>query len=108
MKSGNRQTLVLFDIGGVLLKTDFSTFYEKCADLSNRTPEEFKQVYLPLWSDAVRGRVDERRHMAELEKLIGKKMPEGKLIEIIKLLWPGQIDDVVKLKRKAYQNGYAV
>jgi len=103
-----RDTLVLFDIGSVLVKLDFNRFYQRCAEASGQNPEEFRKSYFQLEMDSLMGAVTAQEYLNRLQRLLKTRLTERELRDITSLTWPGQIDEVVDLKRKVYENGYAV
>ncbi len=103
-----RDTLVLFDIGSVLIKLDFDRFYQRCAELAGQPPQEFRKSYFQLEMDSLMGAVTAQEYLNRLQRLLKTQLTERELREVTSLTWPGQIDEVVDLKRRVYEEGYAV
>jgi FMN phosphatase YigB (HAD superfamily) len=100
--------LVLFDIGGVLLKLQYGGFYEAAAKASGRfSPEGFKKLYIAshLEEDALRGDIDAEEFYSGLQSLIESV---SDIKGILKNAWDSPIEDMVRLKEEVYRSGAAV
>lgn len=113
-KQQGRKTLVLFDIGAVLLELDYDTFFREAAKLSldGKSAEKFRAAYTAenLEPNFHTGKINRQDYLSRLEKLINprKKLSEKKLTELVGMRYKGQIDPVVELKRRLHEAGYAV
>jgi hypothetical protein len=79
-----RKTLVLFDVGAVLLTMNFRRLYEGAAALSGAiTPEEFKSRYVESRIDilACKGLISRSESVERLRKLIGPREPKQRVHE---------------------------
>jgi FMN phosphatase YigB (HAD superfamily) len=109
----NRKTLVLFDVGGVLLALNFRRFYERAAALGGTlTPEEFKSRYVESRLDflACKGLVSRRGSVEMLRGIIGPGEPvsDGFIESLVESCWSGPIPVLVELKRRVHEAGYSV
>ena len=110
---GQYKTLVLFDVGAVMLKLDYLDFYSKSASFTGETPKSFSKKFA---ESGIEKEVSTRRGYiptfnAEFRKLLGEKgkgLTDPQLMEIYSLAWPGQIDEVVRLKKRVFESGNAV
>lgn len=103
-----KHPLVLFDIGGVLLKLQFSEFYQAAARASGRhSPEEFKEIYVTsrLEEKALRGQITAAEFYAGLRNIVGES---SDVSEIIMKMWDAPVEDMVHLKEEVYKSGVAV
>lgn len=113
MEKTKRRTLVLFDVGGVLLKIEFSRFYEEAARLSQHlSPHDFKKAYLSsnLEVDFLSGRIKTADYMNQLRTIIspGKSIPKEELLRVVSYCWKEPMYDMIELKRKVYESGCCV
>ena len=108
-----RKTLVLFDVGAVLLTMNFRRLYEGAAALSGAiTPEEFKSRYVESRIDilACKGLISRSESVERLRKLIGPREPvTDELIEsLVDSCWLVPVREIVKLKQRVHEAGYTV
>jgi FMN phosphatase YigB (HAD superfamily) len=109
----NRETLVLFDVGGVLLTLNFQSFYDQAAALAGTlTPGEFKSRYVESRIDflACKGLISKRESIQMLRKLIGsrKPVPDELIVSLVESCWSDPIRELVELKRRVHEAGYSV
>lgn len=105
------QTLVLFDIGGVLLKLDYSSFYERGAEYSGKTPTNFEEEYIKsgLEKGAINGTIKQEEYFERLQGLVSPtKLAPANLKDLISLFWTGQAEEVIETKRKVHKAGFSV
>ncbi|MEK6868323.1 MAG: hypothetical protein AABX98_05880 [Nanoarchaeota archaeon] len=107
-----KNTLVLFDIGCVLIKLNFKGFYEAAAKVSKQNATMIEKAYATstLEIDAVEGRIKDQEYCDELKKLIEprREVSQKELEEIMKHLWPRMIQECIDIKRELANAGYAV
>lgn len=108
-----KNTLVLFDVGGVLLKLDFNRFYKAAARLSgSMNTSEFKNKYVESGIEfmAIKGEIKAADYLQMLREIISpkKEIPNDELRRIIGYCWKEQVDEAVSLKRRLHENGYSV
>ncbi len=112
-----RKTLIFFDIGGVLLSLDYSSFYQAAADLSsgNLTADEFKKEYfrLELEKKALLGNITIEDYLKAIQNIISghlkNRVPTLEdITEALKCCWKEEIKEMVDLKKKLYQQGYTI
>ena len=74
-----KKQIVLFDLGGVLIQLDFSTFYEQAAILSDErlTPQQFREKLKQGKVEIRRlsGELTTRQYFDELEAIIKPSKP---------------------------------
>ena len=109
----NRKTLVLFDVGGVMISLNFQGFYNRAAALSGSlTPGEFKNRYVESRIDflACKGFISRRENVQMLRRLIGPREPvPDELIEsLVESAWLDPIRELIELKRRVHEAGYPV
>lgn len=103
-------TLVLWDVGGVLLRLAYSGFYERGGELTNKTPEEFKAWYIQskLEERALTGAIRKQQYFQALrEKIAPVKLTDQQLKDWISLFWGNQVDETVDLKKRIHEKGYS-
>jgi FMN phosphatase YigB (HAD superfamily) len=108
-----RKTLVLFDVGGVLLALNFQTFYDRAAALAGiLTPGEFKSRYVASRIDflACKGLISRTESVEMLRGLIGPREPvtDDFIESLVQSCWSKPIGEIVELKRRVHEAGYAV
>ncbi|MBI4438998.1 hypothetical protein HY640_03655 [Candidatus Woesearchaeota archaeon] len=108
----NKDTLILFDVGGVLLQLDFGRFNSEAAKLSGTmTAEEFKEQYTKTDFEMLRltGKISPEQHFEYLRKLIGREeLTMEELKELYTCIYKAQIDENVQLKKELHEKGYTV
>ena len=108
-----RDTLVLFDLGAVLIRINFNKFYEAAARLSkDKNPEEFKKAYISSGIDIkiMNGDMSGTDFLRNVQKLINpkRKVSDSELKTIFGYFLGAQIDEMVDLKKRIYKTGHAV
>jgi FMN phosphatase YigB (HAD superfamily) len=109
---GKRKTLVLFDVGAVLVKLDYKSFFEKAAEIKGCAKEEFVQMYNAsnIEVDAMLGKISSEENLEKVARLISPScpLPNEQVKALLKLSWPGEIREVVDLKKRIFQAGYSI
>jgi len=102
--------LVLFDVGGVLLRLDFNLFYEAAAKAAGTTAEEFRKIYADsrLEVRSLDGTINKNEYFGGIRYLIGKNLTNEEIGLIKERAWASQIDEMVGLKKRVYEAGNAV
>jgi HAD superfamily hydrolase (TIGR01509 family) len=131
-----KRTLVLWDVGAVLVKLTYDRFYKRGAELCNqyamqsmitqdmktKTPEMFKQEFAAsgIEEQQVRGRLSTDEFLAELGKMFSPKermiiSPEmvyyhkkESALELVMNCWGDSIDENITIKRRVHEAGYSV
>lgn len=106
------KTLILFDIGAVLIKLSYGNFYREAAKHSPLNETEIETAYLKSGLDdrTNRGEVNAKEFMKELKACLQfpSHMTEQQLEKIVDHKFPGEIVEMIDLKRKLHKKGYAV
>lgn len=105
------KSLVLFDVGGVLLELNYSGLYRRGAELTGTTPEQFKQRYNDdgLELEAMTGAISNEEYQIRMKKMLGNpKMSCTELEANVSICWGKDIKPVVALKQRAYFEGNAL
>ncbi len=104
------ENLVLFDVGGVLLRLDFKRFYRAAGKAAGISPDEFKDAYvkskLELYS--LKGAINKQEYFAGIRKLIGRNISDDEIGEIKEKLWVDKVSETIDLKKRIYESGNAV
>jgi FMN phosphatase YigB (HAD superfamily) len=107
-----RNTLVLFDVGAVLVKLDYKSFFDKAAEIRGCAREEFVQMYNAsnIEIDSILGKMDAQENLEKVGKLVSPSchLSNEQTGVLLKLNWPGEIREVVDLKHKVFKAGYSV
>ncbi len=103
-----KKTLILFDIGGVLVELNFKEFYKEAARISGKhTKESFKEAY--IHSDInrlyLRGEITTKQYQERLERIIGNRID---LVALWKKAYKRPISEMVELKKQLFEAGHAV
>ncbi len=108
----NHSTLILFDIGGVLLELDYGQFYERAAKLSSHlTAEDFKKRYIEsgLEGSFLKGQLTINHYLNRIQKEIyHEKIDKEKIIEANNRCWKHPINEVINLKKRLHETGYSI
>lgn len=105
------KTLVLFDVGGVLLELNYSKLYKAGAKVSGETTENFKQKYIVsrIEPRVLSGEISHPQYLQELRILLGNEsLTEGQLAKIIRNAWGDKISETIELKKQIAEKGYSV
>jgi FMN phosphatase YigB (HAD superfamily) len=107
-----RKILILFDVGAVLVRLDFRSFFEESAKIGRNTAEQIKEAYVAsnLEKDCAEGQINKAAYYQRVRTLIQPKakISQEQLEQLVGLMWPGQIDEMVALKEELYKQGYVV
>ncbi len=107
----DKNTLILFDLGNILVKTDFSAFYRGMSALSDgMSVDEFRQSYEAKKVEAARlsGSISTEQYLDELRKMINRKVSDEQLKLVFSRVINSEIKETVSLKKRLFQSGYAV
>jgi len=104
-------TLIVFDVGGVLVKTDFGAVYRCWSELSGKhDPEEIKALYTASELEKTQNRGDNINFAEEVRKKVLHN-PDVSVEDIIRgfeLSVPDQISGIVDFKQKLSSKAYKV
>ncbi len=101
-----KQSLVLFDVGAVLLKLNYANVYQAGARISGRSIEEYKKLSSKLEVDVLNGDITYERHQRRIRDLLKRPdMTREELENFVKQTWGGEITPVVNLKQRVYFEG---
>jgi len=108
-----QKTLILFDMGGVLLKLDYNTFYRKVASISKTMSESnFKEKYIKSGIEllALKGKIPTSIFINKLKIIIRptKQLSYKDVKNIFQHCWGKPINEMIKLKQQLYEAGYVV
>lgn len=107
-----RKTLILFDIGAVLIQLRYGDFYREAAKYSMLDADVIERAYLEssLDDQINRGDINAEQFLAALRKCLelSANVTEDQLEDIIKHKFPGVIGEMIALKRELHEAGYAV
>ncbi len=111
-KSDNKKTLVLFDVGGVLVKLNFSKFYNEVIKLSkNISVDEFKKRFSnEIQKYSLTGNLALEEYFEKLRGIIssGKYISNKEFEDLFAFALGESIDEIIKLKKRIYEAGYSV
>lgn len=105
------ETLVLFDVGGVLLKLNYLGLYRKGAKLTKTTPTEFKERYINsrIEPRVLSGEISHSQYLQEFRILLrNESLTEGQLAKIMRNAWGDEISETIELKKQIAESGYSV
>ncbi len=101
-----QSTLVLFDVGAVLLELKYSQVYQEGARVSGRSIEEYKRLSGELEVDVLNGRCSYEEHQRKIREILRKPdMSRSELEDFVKQTWGKDITPVVDLKQRVYFQG---
>ena len=103
----NGKTLVLFDVGGVLLALNYLAFYQRGAELTGVSSEEFRKSFIDSGIElrALNGDISNEEYQTRLKQLLNRpEMTRRDLEDFVKTMWEREIYDVVDLKERVYFN----
>jgi len=96
-------TLVLWDVGAVLLELNYANVYQAGARISKRSIEEFKKLSSQLEVDILNGNISYEEHQKRIRDLLKKPdMTRQELEDFVKQTWGNEITPVVNLKQRTY------
>ena len=102
----NPKTLVLFDVGAVLLELKYAQVYQAGAKISGRSPEEFRKLSSELEVASLNGDIPDKDYQERLKELLNHPdMTRSELEEFVKQTWGTEITPVVELKQRVYFEG---
>ncbi|MBS3054796.1 MAG: hypothetical protein J4431_04625 [Candidatus Aenigmarchaeota archaeon] len=103
--------LVLWDVGGVLLRLNYGQFYDEGARLSGRlTRGQFKDAYIGSRIDyrAMKGELDKAGFVSELRRILGRPVAEADAKKLLRLSLGRLYPPAIELKERAYRSEYPV
>jgi FMN phosphatase YigB (HAD superfamily) len=107
------KTLILFDVGAVLIKINYTRFYRAASRLVKMEPEEFKKAYIDsgIEGKLSRGEIKYEQYFSWY-KQIGQ-LPDDYTMEKHKAyihgnIFDGPIEENITLKNKLANEGFAV
>ena len=103
-------TLIYWDVGGVLLELNYTGLYEKGAALTGTDFATFKKTYLDskLELGVLRGVVSNEEYQARLKAMLGNPgMSREELENFVKRGWGTEMTEVVDVKERAHFKGGA-
>jgi hypothetical protein len=101
-----KDTLVLFDVGAVLLELKYVNVYQAGAEISGRSVDEFRNLSSELEVDVLNGNYTYEEHQKRIREILRKPdMTRGELEDFVKQTWGGEITPVVDLKERVYFKG---
>jgi FMN phosphatase YigB (HAD superfamily) len=107
-----RKTLVLFDVGAVLVKLDYKSFFDKAAEIRRCSREDFVQAYNAsnIEIDSMIGKMGVEDNLARIAELVSPSKPISteQVEALIKLNWPGKVSEVIDLKSRIFKAGYSI
>ena len=107
-----RKTLILFDVGAVLIKLSYGDFYREAAKHSTLDVHAIEKAFLESSLDdrTNRGDINAAQFFSELRSCLelSKSLTEEQLEEIVGHKFPGEIAEMIDLKRELHEAGYAV
>ncbi|MBT4135716.1 hypothetical protein HOD75_04260 [archaeon] len=106
-----KKSLVLWDVGGVLLELNYTGLYEKGAELTGTTPNEFKQQYdrSKLEFGVLNGDISDEDYQQQLKQMLGNpEMSRVDLENFVKKGWGTEIPETIELKQRTYFQGNAM
>ena len=112
-----KKTIVMWDVGAVLVRLTYSRFYEEGARLYNRynleeaiSAEEFGKRFATSGIEArqVAGKSSTKDFLSGLAELISPKMGLEESLELVMNCWGEPIDENIEIKRRVHKAGYSV
>jgi len=109
---GHTQPLILFDVGSVLIKSNFENMDKRAQELSNGRllPQEFLRQYSEsgLEKSHVLGNISTPEFLQKLEQIIGNNVCEEELRKLSVSHIDGAVVDMLALKQSLINKGYRV
>ncbi|MBI4014692.1 MAG: hypothetical protein HY365_01925 [Candidatus Aenigmarchaeota archaeon] len=104
------RSLVLFDVGGVLLRLRFARFYRQAGKIAGISPEEFKARYVSanLPQRGFTGEMRFRQYVKELNKILNAKISYREAEKLVSLHLGAPIAGMLRLKKRLHEKGYCV
>ncbi|MBI4149105.1 hypothetical protein HY491_01530 [Candidatus Woesearchaeota archaeon] len=103
-----KATLVLFDVGAVLVKLDYGDFYAHAAQQANVPLDTFKKQFSAIEMDALLGKIPTAEFLSRVRALGLERVSDKDLAALLRRCWPDEIKGMVQLKRQLHQAGYRV
>ena len=107
-----KNTVVLFDIGAVLLKISYKSFYSQASQYSRLSAEDFKDRYVRsgLEKNILMGKISTEQYLDEVKRIISPEvdLSHEKLKDIVGSSWKEPIKSMLTLRDGLFDSGYAV
>ena len=107
-----RKTLILFDVGAVLIKLSYGDLYREAAKHSRLDEGAIEKAFLESSLDdrTNRGDINAAQFFSELRTCLqlSKNLTKEQLEEIVEHKFPGEIIEMIDLKKELHEAGYAV
>jgi len=102
--------LIIFDVGGIVLRMDFATMFAEFAKHSKHTADEIKKRFAKTAIDKhlMLGEGEEEYFDGIRAIIENYSVSDGELLRILKLCIPAQIDEMVALKRRLHEASYRI
>jgi FMN phosphatase YigB (HAD superfamily) len=105
----SRRPMVMFDIGGVLLKLDYGAFYAAAHERFGVDATEFKKGYAILERKDLLGEITSDEFFAGMRSLLrAERVEERALRDMMSLSWVSPIPEMLDLKESLIERGYEV
>ncbi len=102
-------TLIIFDVGGVLIKLDFNRAYDEVEKRSGIKKEIIRQQIAKSRIERLRNEGNEQAYFDGMRKILqDNNISEEEINEIIHLALPEASQEMIELKRKLHDAGYAI
>ena len=102
-----KEMIVEFDVGGVLLTSDYQPFYDEAARLAGTTPKGFEEVYIPLEKRALSS--NDVDYIEGVRALLRQPdMSDEQILGLAAKRFIAPVDEMVALKNELIEKGYPV
>ncbi len=110
--SPKKDILILFDMGGVLIRNSWSKFYKAAAELSkgNISEDKFKEEYMSsgIEKDRMTGKITTQQFYEKLKGIIKRDATQDELRNAFDKIFDSEITKMIELKKNLFKAGYAV
>jgi FMN phosphatase YigB (HAD superfamily) len=112
-----KKTLVLWDVGAVLVRLTYGKFYENGARLHNEqnpdldiAPDQFRRLFVEsrLEERQVRGEISTNHFLDGIAKLVSPYTSKNEALSLVMNCWGAPLQPMIDLKRRIYEAGYSV
>tara|TARA_Y100000310_G_scaffold231073_1_gene233599 strand:- start:2553 stop:3275 length:723 start_codon:yes stop_codon:yes gene_type:complete len=108
--SDNKNQLVLFDAGGVLVKLDYNSFYKRASELAKTSLEKFREAFNNSGIElrGLTGKATKTDIKNGLRRLISQPdMSDTDIKELSRLRFKSQ-PEIVGLKKQVHESRYSI